>query len=125
MNRCRISVGVLAALVALCMLSLFVTHRQCNEMQDGIRAVEAALEQEDTAAALEAYDSLSAQWEQFHNLTELFISGDKLAPIYERLAGLRPMIAMQHPDAPSQLAAMQLLVEELLEEELPVIWHIL
>ncbi len=125
MNRCRISIGVLVALVALCVVSLIVTYRQCSEMQDCIRTVETALLQEDTAAALEAYDSLFVQWEHFHNWTELFISGDKLEPVYERLSGLRPMIMMQHPDAPSQLEAMELIIEELLKDEIPEIWHIL
>ncbi len=125
MNRCRISVAVLVALVVLCVSSLFLVRHWCRDFYAETQNVEAAVVQGDTAAALAAYDALLVRWDGFHDRIGLFIDGSKLDPVYELLSGLRPLIAQEHPEVQSELRELRALVEELMMEEIPVVWHIL
>lgn len=125
MNRCRISAGVLAALVVLCVSSLFCVRSWCRDFAEQTQIVTQAVERGETQAALEACDTLLAEWEGFHDRIGLFIDASKLDPIYEILSGLRPLIEQEYPEVPSELLELQSMVEELMKEELPEIWHIL
>ncbi len=125
MNRCKISIGVLLALVLLCICSLLVLRWQCHTFAGRVDAVTEAVEEGNIREALEAYDGLYTQWEQFHDVAGLFVSGTKLDPMYEILTGLRPLIVQQHPEVTAELERLRGLTEGILAEEMPSVWHIL
>ncbi len=125
MNRCKISLCILAALVLLCTVSLPIIHTQCKTLQAGVERVETAVEAGDTALALTEFGRLEAEWEQFHKITGLFVDGEKFDPIREVLHGLRPLIEAEHPEAMSELERLRGLAESIYEEELPDWSHLL
>lgn len=125
MNRCKVSLGILIAIIALCITGLFIVSWQCRSFGEQITAISDAVHTGDTQKALEEFDALQAQWKQFHNITGIFIDGSDLDTIKETLSGVRPMLETEHPEAPAELERLRSLVEGLYEEEFPEIWHIL
>ena len=125
MNRLKISFGVLLLLAVLCISGMVLVHHQCTEFAAQTQAVMDAAAAGDTEAALESCDTLLLLWERFHDVTGVFVDGERLEPIRELLAGLPVMIAQQHPDLLSRLETLRTLAEELFRAEIPDVWHIL
>ena len=124
MKRCGISLCVLIGLVVLCAVSQVLLYRESRAFAVLTVSVEEAVQAGDSAEALRRLERLEGQWEEFHNVTGLFVDGIKLDPIRERLAEVRPLIAENHPTALPELACIRLLAEGIAEEEVPEIWHI-
>ena len=95
MNRCITSICILAALVALCIVSQCSLRAESRQFAEMTASVEAAVADGDTPEALRRFDRLAAQWEEFHSVAGLFVNGDHLDPIREHLTGLRPLIAAE------------------------------
>ncbi len=125
MNRCKISIGVLLALVVLCVSSLFILRHQCAGFAAQADTVMEAVAAGETAQALADCEVLMERWEQFHDVTGVFVDGARLDVLREILAGLPALIAQEHPEAMSQLETLRLLAEDIFLEELPDWWHIL
>ncbi len=125
MNRCITSICILAALVALCIVSQCSLRAESRQFAEMTASVEAAVADGDTPEALRRFDRLAAQWEEFHSVAGLFVNGDHLDPIREHLTGLRPLIAAEHPEVLSHLTCLRQLAWDIYEEETPEIWHIL
>ena len=125
MRRCITSLCILLALIGLSVWSLSALHIACSRYAAMTVLTEQAVLNGDTARAIALYDSLEENWEDFHNLTGLFVDGGKLDAIRTRMLGLRPLIEQQHPEVTTQLEGIRVLTLGLYEEELPVLWHIL
>lgn len=125
MNRCVISIGILIALVALCVSSLLLLHRRSDRFVEQTQAVAQEFAAAEKERALSAYDELLEEWDHFRDIAGVFVDGSKLDSIRKILAGLRPLIEAQHPEVPSELARIRGLVEDVFREELPDWWHIL
>ncbi len=125
MNRFKISIGILLALVVLCCTELWVLHSQCSRFTGQIERAISAAETEDPDAVLHEIEQLEEAWEGFHDRTGLFIDRSKLDPIREILTGLEPLARAQHPELPAELDRLLALTDGLLQEELPELWHIL
>lgn len=125
MNRCKISIGVLLALVVLCVSSLFILRWQCEDFAGQTEAVMEAVEAGETERALADCEALMDRWDRFHDVTGVFVDGARLDVLRETLAGLPALIAQEHPEAMSQLETLHLLTEDIFLEELPDWWHIL
>lgn len=125
MRRVILSLSILLSLIVLCVLSLTALRSECTWYENLTQSTIYAASRGDTEAALERFDALQANWEEFHDLTGLFVDGAKLDAIYERLVGLRVMLEQQHPSSLSELEAIRQLIEGIYEEELPKLWHIM
>lgn len=125
MKRMLVSMGILLALTVISFLSLHILREECRRYEACAAAAAEAYASGDTEAALTAFDELDAQWEHFVHITSLFIPSDKLDPLYEHLAGLRPMLAQNDPQAAAVLERLRRLIRDIYEEEKPEIWHIL
>lgn len=125
MNRCTISLIILAALILLCIISLPVIHGQCDRLVRQTDRVAEAAVQGDAERALAEYEKLEQRWESFHDITGLFVDGEKLDVPREVICALRPLLAAAHPEAVSELARLRGMIEGLYEEEVPGWAHIL
>ncbi len=125
MNRCKISIGILLALVVLCVSALLVLHSQCGSFAAQTGAVLEAVQAGETERALAECGVLLERWDTFHGLTGLFVDGTRLDPMREILTGLPPLIAQEHPEVVSQLETLRALTQDIFEEEMPEWWHIL
>lgn len=125
MKRCIVSLVILLTLSAVCISSLFIIHSECRKYVIIADAAALAVQSGDTEQALACCDALDTGWDRFHNICGLFISGTKLDPLREELAGLRQLIIMEHPEAVAELERLRRLIEGVYEEELPSPWHIL
>lgn len=125
MNRCKASVGILLALIILCIFSLTELKSQCNAYLALADELQSAIMADDTEKALEAFDKLQQNWEQYHNTTGLFVNGAKLDSIREVLSKLQPMIEKNAPDAAFEVEKLRSLIQNIYEEEVPELWHIL
>lgn len=125
MNRLKISIGILSLLVIQSAAGLFTVHRQCRRFTDRTDAIIRKVEAEDTAGALAACELLLEDWEQFHDLTGLFVDGSRLETLRERLAELPALIEAEHPEVLSDLETLRTLAEDLFRGEYPDLVHIL
>lgn len=125
MKRVILSASILVSLIVLCIISLTALHSECLWYADLAGRTLYAAEQGDTDAALARFDTMQAHWEAFHDLTGLFVDGEKLDAIYERMVGLRPLLEQAHPEARSELTAIRKLIDGIYEEEMPRLPHIL
>ncbi len=125
MKRCAVSLTILLTLMAVCISSLFIIRSECRKYVIMADAAALAVQSGDTKLALECCDALDTGWEEFHNVCGLFVSGTKLDPLRDELAGLRQLIVMEHPEATAELERLRRLIEGIYEEELPSPWHIL
>ena len=125
MNHCKVSVYILLSLVLLCICSLMELQKQCQEYLLLVENVESAVNQDNTAQALTALDTLETHWESYHNINGIFVNGSELDSLREIMSGLRPLIIQNPPQADSEIQKMKNLILSIYEEELPEIWHIL
>lgn len=125
MKRCKASVWILLSLILLCIVSLIVLRQQCMNYLYLTNAVETAVDQGNTEQALSAFDELEQQWQQYHDITGIFVNGDELDAVRQILCGLRPLLENEHPEAKSELQKIRYLIESIYQEELPELWHIL
>lgn len=125
MNRLKISMTILAILVVTSVTALFIQYSQCEGFSQQAEIVMDSVEAGDTARALTECGVLLEQWEKFHDMTGLFVDGDRLDAVREILAGLPALIAAEHPEVLSRLEALQSLAEDIFREEIPDVWHIL
>lgn len=125
MKRCIASLSILVALIALCIVSLVALRSECRWYAGLAERTTLAVSQGETETALSRFDSMQEHWEDFHNITGLFVDGEKLDAIYERMTGLRPLIESGHPQASAELESLRSLIESIYEEEQPLLWHIL
>ena len=125
MRRCIASLCILLTLIGVSVWSLSALGQECERYAALTVQTEQAVLDGDTARALMLYDSLEEHWEDFHNLTGLFVDGGKLDAIRTRMLGLRSLIEQQHPEVMAELEGIRVLTLGLYEEELPTLWHIL
>ncbi len=125
MNRCKISVWILIGLVLLCISSLPLIRYQCSRFIDQVDSVTEAVKSGDRERALAEYDALEEAWTGFHDITGIFVDGEKLDVPREVLVGLRSLIEAEHPEALSELERLRGMTEGIFEEEVPGWEHIL
>lgn len=125
MNRIITGIGILLLLIVLGVGSLWMLRHHTQQFAAYTQTVAEEFSAADTEKTLEAYDRLSEEWEQFHDIAGVFVNGKKLDDIHRSLAGLGQMIAEEHPDVLTELARIKELTETLFREELPDLWHIL
>lgn len=125
MNRFKISIGILIALVILCCTEFLVLRRQCTRFTDQIERVSSAAQEEDPSVTLSEIKQLKEDWDGFHDWTGLFVDRSKLDPIWEILTGLEPLAEIQHSELPAELDRLRFLTDGILQEEIPELWHIL
>lgn len=125
MNRCKISIGILLALVVLCVSSLLMLRSQCGSFAAQTEAVREAVTAGETERALAECEVLLERWDTFHGQTGLFVDGSRMDPMREILTGLPALIAEEQPMAVSELETLRLLTQDIFEEEIPEWWHIL
>ncbi|MBR3629364.1 MAG: DUF4363 family protein [Oscillospiraceae bacterium] len=125
MTRIWTSIGILAVLLGLCICSVRAVDGACARYDAQAAQAEAALSAGDTAGALAACDGLMAEWDRFHGICGIFVTGSRLTPIREELAALRPMIAAGMPESHAGLARLRYRIRCIPEETTPLIWHIL
>lgn len=125
MNRFKISIGVLMAMVVLCCTELWMLHSQCTRFTEQLERAVSAAEEGDPAAVVYEIEQLEETWEKFHDRTGLFIDRSKLDPIREILAGLKSLAEIQHPELLAELDRIRTLIDGIFQEETPNLWHIL
>ncbi|MCR4646590.1 MAG: DUF4363 family protein [Oscillospiraceae bacterium] len=107
MTRVWLSFGILLALTALCIGSVFAVRSECRRYEAEAASVTAALADGDTAAALAACDGMAGDWRRFRTVCGIFVKGSKLAPIREELEALPPMIEAGMPESAACAARLR------------------
>lgn len=125
MRRCIASLSILLSLILLCIISLVALKSECSWYAGLVEKTAFAISQGETETALSRFDAMEAHWEDFHNIAGLFVDGEKLDAVYERMVSLRPLIASEHPQVSAELEGIRRLIESIYEEEQPLLWHIL
>lgn len=125
MTRIYTSLVILFTLVGLCTCSVFVVDSACTRYDAQAAEIASALAAGDTEEALAACDAMQAQWERFHSICGIFVTGTRLSPIHEELEALRPMIAAGIPESSAGLARLRCHIRTVSEETRPLFWHIL
>ena len=125
MNRFGMSLAVAGLLVAVSAGSLVTVGSECGQYARMARAAGDALAAGDTPAACREYERMEAGWAHFHHVMGLFVDGARLREIRTELAGLRPLLTEDTPEARSALERLYRCITDLYEEELPTLWHIL
>lgn len=138
MNRCKASVGILISLILLCVISLCTLRHQSREYLQIIDQLETAFQSGETEETLAVYQQLESRLESYHNITGLFVNGTELDEIRKTIFELEPLIRQNNnhyfnfPDSDNirtdfdrLLARLRILIENIYQEELPELWHIL
>ena len=125
MTRIWTSIGILLTLVGLCVCSVFAVDSACARYDAHAAQAQAALAAGDTEEALAACDAMQAEWDGFHGVCGIFVTGSRLLPIREELDALRPMIAAGLPESSAGLARLRCQIRSIPEETEPLLWHIL
>ena len=90
MSRFLTSIVILFGLIVVSFASLLLLGSECRRYAACAAETELAYSHSDIPGSLEAFDRMKAGWEEFHNITGLFVDGSKLDAIHWRMIALRP-----------------------------------
>jgi len=124
MKRFRISVCILASMIALSVFINFRISSRCNELISLVELTEESVSADNLGTALEYAREFERKWESFHHETIFFIRGDKISEIENCYIRIVPLIEADNDELSAELAELKNMLIHTKISELPTFYNI-
>lgn len=124
MTRVKISVGILAALIAVGIFSCVWASNRCSRLIDSLENIRAAVSDENTEAAADKTEKFMDEWESFRNMASVMVKRDKLSEIDRIRSRIISLMENDSDELQSELSELINMIELLRDREIPVITSI-
>ena len=124
MNRVRLGIAVLLALVLLSSASAWLIRSETSRLLNDLDQLRETVLQSPEQAE-QAFQQFHDQWEKSDRRLNLVVWRDKVVQIDVTVAHLPPMLGADCDELDSELSEARMWIQRLSESEMPFWWNIL
>lgn len=124
MNRVRLGIAVLLALVLLSSASAWLVRSETSRLLNDLDQLRETVLQSPEQAE-QAFQQFHDQWEKSERCLNLVVWRDKVVQIDVTVAHLTPMLGADCDELDSELSEARMWIQRLSESEMPFWWNIL
>lgn len=119
MTRTKISIFILAALIAFSASSAIFLKRRCNELIGILEDAKSYAETDELDEILEQSEQFSAEFDKFTDLAHFIIRNDKLTDIATKSERIAPLALNACDELTADISELIDMISQLRDSELP------
>lgn len=119
MIRVKISLGIIAAIIILCVSGFFMIKHKTTHVIEMIDHTKSLSDSEKIEEALNYADKLISEWDNFHTLASVFINNDKISVAQNSISRLKALIESKNDELNAEYDTAKSSLMWIIESEIP------
>lgn len=125
MVRLKIGIGIIAAIIVVCIWGFIVLKHETNQLVESIDKTRSLANSGKTEEALESVDNLLKDWEEYHVYASVLVNNDKISAVQSSVSRLKPLIENQNDELNAEFETAESALKWIVESEIPRLTNIL
>ena len=119
MTRVKISLGILAAIIAVSIFSGVWVNRKCLKMINDTNRIAEFIEADDMENARSTAENLESEWNSFYKTASVILRGEKLTEAERIVFRIENMIKYEKKEIIPQISELLMLFDNIRKSEIP------